>query len=144
MKRVLLIYLFVSVNFLIVLGQSGKAVLVDGNEIVFKRFNGMLLLDTLKPNKTDFVTHFPTVFNGEIREIQFDKLKLITFKKEKSTITVIAESKTNITFPCSAMVEEISLLIDDVLTNELIVRNFDIGKRENNSKDPEISKIIFD
>lgn len=144
MKRFSIISVLVFFVFMIGFGQSGKAILLDGNIITFKRFNGILVKDTLKPNKTDFLTHFPTIFNGEVREIQFEKLKSITFIKEKSVISVIAESKTNIQFPCSAIIEEISLLIDDVLTNELIVRNFDIGNRHKGSKDPEISKIIFD
>ena len=136
----ILVFLGIMIGF----GQSGKAILLDGNVITFKRFNGILVQDTLKPSKTDFLTHFPAIFNWEVREIQFEKLKSITFIKEKSVISVIAESKTNIQFPCSALIEEISLLIDDVLTNELIVRNFDIGNRHNGSKNPEISKIIFD
>ena len=144
MKRFSLINILVFLGIMIGFGQSGKAILLDGNVITFKRFNGILVQDTLKPSKTDFLTHFPAIFNGEVREIQFEKLKSITFIKEKSVISVIAESKTNIQFPCSALIEEISLLIDDVLTNELIVRNFDIGNRHNGSKNPEISKIIFD
>ena len=144
MKRFSIICLLVFFVFMIGFGQSGKAILLDGNIITFKRFNGILVQDTIKLNKTNFLTHFPTIFNGEVREIQFEKLKSITFNKEKSVMSVIAESKTNIQFSCSAIIDEISLLIDDILTNELVVRNFDIGDRNNGSKDPKISKIIFD
>ena len=144
MKRFSLINVFVFLGFMIGFGQSGKVILVDGNVFTFKRLNGIVITDTVKKGKSDFITHFPTVFNGEVREIQFDKLKSITFTQNGSAINALGESKTNIQFPCSALIEEISLLIDDVLTNELIVRNFDIGNRHKGSKDPEISKIIFD
>ena len=144
MKRFSVISVLVFFVFMIGFGQSGKAVLVDGNVFTFKRFNGITIQDTIKKDKNNFLIYFPTVFNGEVREIQFDKLKSITFTKDGSVINAVGESKTNIQFPCSALIEEISLLIDDVLTNELIVRNFDIGNRHNGSKDPEISKIIFD
>ena len=144
MKRASLIILFVFVSFMIGFAQSGKAILADGNTIIFKRFNGILVKDSLKLDGTDFLIFFPTVFNGEVRKIQFDKLKSISLNKEGSVINVMAESKTGIQFSCTARIEKISLLTDDVLTNELIVKNIDVFEKQNMNTKLLITKIIFD